>query len=165
MNIQFNFKAADSWTMEAACKNPSVNPAPSSNPVLYLIHNQNENTTYAGYAVDAQDRWKTRTEVFHCFGIKEDYAKKILCAMCVPVLTDGSDPDGVMHGALNTPEHLLIRAVVKGLLGVTTNTNTGMAFAPYANPYSYNKVTIYLPNNAKWGHLESNKAATLPNAY
>ncbi|MEQ1764607.1 MAG: hypothetical protein ABL984_15870 [Pyrinomonadaceae bacterium] len=164
-DIVFNFEAANSWTMEEACKKVSNNPAPQSHPVLYLIHNQNENTTYAGYAQDARHRWLTRVEVFHCFGMKQDYGKNVLCSMCIPVLSNNANHDGPMHTALNSPEHLLIRAVVKGLLGVTTNTNTDLSEAPYINPYSYNRVIVYLPTKPKWGHLESDKMTVLPHMY
>lgn len=150
-----------SWNMGSACGNPSTNPAPSIGPCIYIIHNGNTNHTYVGYAVDASDRWKTRTEVFHCFGLTQAYANNVLCALCHPkiVQTNGSYhwTTGDLHGMWR-PEHILIRMVVRGALGATTNTNTALSTTSYNFPgHTFNRVEVHLPVYPKWGKLESHK--------
>lgn len=165
MRIQFDFSpAGNNWNMGPACGDPSQNPAPVTFPILYLIHNFNTNTTYAGYAQDAQHRWGDRTEVFHCLGIAQAYAQNVFCAMCIPHILNGHmrlDVPGAMHGAINTAEHLLIRAVVNGLLGITTCMNTVLRNVPYTNPHNYTDVDIYLPADP-WGTLHSDRTSPLP---
>jgi hypothetical protein len=158
--IDFKFKPENSWDMTSACgddMNPSENPAPTSGPCIYLIHNENVNSTYVGYADNTRHRWSTRYEVFHIFGIEEDYAENIHCAYCVPKITGGLGIN--LHG-LGNCEHLLIRAVVRGLLGVTQCTNTKLASTPFSNVNIFGGLTVnvYLPTNqAKWGDLENGK--------
>jgi len=138
----------------------SVNPAPKTNAGIYIIHNSNENSTYVGYADDAQNRWKARTEVFHTLGIPRNYAKRILCAFCVPSVLNG--PQMFLAGQ-NACEHLLIRAVVNGLLGVTTNTNSQLANAPFTNNIA-TQVRVYLPSDP-WGRLDGRQQVNLGQFY
>ena len=150
--VTFDFRPAGAgvgrnWTMGPACGNPSNNPAPTTNPVIYIIHNSSvDNTTYVGYADDAEHRWRTRTEVFHCFGINQALGQQMLCACCVPVSNAHIFLKG-MHGC----EHLLIRAVFGALLGVTDVTNTQLVNTPFNNA-NVTSVRVRLPTDP-WGHL------------
>jgi hypothetical protein len=125
--VEFNFNLW--WTMGKACgtsTKASYNPAPNKGPGIYIIHNSNvENTTYVGYADNCYHRWNGRTEVFHTLGIPKAYAKNVLCAFCLPSVDQGKS---MWLEGMNNCEHLLIRAVVNGLLGVTTNTNSQLAY-------------------------------------
>lgn len=154
--VKFDFDTTNAWTMGPACGTPgtpSVNPAPVTNPCIYIIHNTVENSTYVGYADNAQHRWSTRYEVFHAMGIPKNYGNKILCAYCYPKLSAGQ----MFLEGQNNCEHLLIRAVVNGLLGVTTCTNTKLASTPFVNA-AVTKILVYLPSYpAKWGKLEPDK--------
>src|SRR3569623_1749386 len=150
--VRFEFKKINSWHMGPACgtdTTPSENPAPRTNACIYLIHNSGENSTYVGYADDAQHRWSTRYEVFHAFGIPKGYAKNILCAWCMPTVSHGLQ---MFLEGRNNCEHLLIRAVVNGLLGRTTNTNTQLATSHFANHIA-TRVEVSLPSDP-WGKLE-----------
>ena len=151
--MKFDFLKQNSWDMGPACKNISLNPAPITNPCIYLIHNSTENTTYVGYADGANDRWKTRTEVFHISGITEVYGKGILCAYCLPTANTVWQLKGQ-----NNCEHVLIRAVANGLLGKTTSTNTQLGSTWFMNSASSTlAVQVYLPAypGKLWGKLES----------
>ena len=165
--IGFDFRGTH-WSMEAACGTnvmESVNPAPTTHPCIYIIHNQNTNQTYVGYAKDANDRWKTRYESFHCFGIDSIYAKNVLCAACIPEENSTGAwkaISGKIDGS-NAAEHLLIRAVVNGVLGMTTSTNSMMGKVGYNYP-GVDEVLIYLPKN-KWGYLEGQKSGKVGNFY
>lgn len=161
--LEFDFKAQNAWTMGPACRGigiGSTNPAPVTTGCIYIIHNTTENTTYVGYADSAYDRWKARTEVFHIMGIPQAYGQNILCAYCYPVHS-GTTP--VLLQGQNACEHLLIRAVVKGLLGVTTNTNSQLANTPFINS-NVTQVRVYLPSDP-WGSLEGRKQANVGFAY
>ncbi|MDH4584438.1 hypothetical protein E8F20_21500 [Pseudomonas sp. BN415] len=161
--VEFDFKSHHSWTMGPACGTaftPSINPAPATTACIYIIHNTGENSTYVGYADNANDRWKSRAEVFHIMGIPKNYAKHILCAYCLPCVYGG--PSMYLQG-FNNCEHLLIRAVVNGLLGKTTNTNTQLASVPFANPTA-TKVRVRLPTDP-WGNLESDKEISLTGVF
>ena len=150
--LYYNFNViGHEWDMGPACANPSINPAPATVPCIYIIHNSNSNETYVGYAFNARHRWRTRTEAFHCFGIEEDYAQNILCAYCIPCDQHGNQYQGVFQGA-NSPEHLLIRAVRNGVLGVTTCTNTQMRELPCIPPNGIDQLEIHLPA-PNWGGL------------
>jgi hypothetical protein len=158
--LQYDFKASDSFTMEQACCDAlgqSTNPAPSSQPCIYLIHNFNSNQTYVGYANDAKHRWVTRTEVFHCLGIEAAYAQNVLCALCIPHKSAGA---ALQLEGTNGCEHLLARAVAGGVLGKTTSTNTKLGFVP-CQTFDVDEIRIYLPK-LKWGHLDSQRAVKLP---
>jgi hypothetical protein len=162
--LEFNF--SNVWDMEAACGddvNDSNNPAPSTQAGIYIIHNENENTTYVGYADDAKKRWGTRYEALHCLGIPGAYAKKILCGFCRPTFS-GAIPMNY-KGNLGC-EHALIRAVVNGLLGVTQNTNTQMSNTPYKPGPIHGDVLIRVyfpvPYFSKWGKLENAKEIRIP---
>jgi hypothetical protein len=159
--VEFHFKQQNAWTMGPACPNvanQSNNPAPTTTPCVYIIHNETENTTYVGYADNAQHRWSSRWEVFHCLGIPRTYADKILCAYCIPESTAVISFEG-KHGC----EHLLIRAVVNGLLGVTSSTNTQLGSAFFSNT-NVSQVRVYLPSD-KWGKLEGRKQINIHGAY
>jgi hypothetical protein len=125
-----------------------VNPAPVTHACIYIIHNNNSNETYVGYADDANDRWSTRTEAFHCMGIEVTYGAQIFCAYCYPTVKPGS----MLLKGTNNVEHHLIRAVVTGLLGVTTNTNTQMGALACSVDHQVNEIRVYLPTDP-WGHL------------
>lgn len=60
----------------------------------------------------------------------------------------------------NNCEHLLIRAVVNGLLGPTTSTNTQLGKTPFINAIA-GLVRVYLPSDP-WGKLEGAKQVALP---
>ena len=172
LHFYFHAGYGSNWTMEKACcatdTEDGDNPAPESNPCVYLIHNENTNNTYAGFADNAKKRWGTRTEAFHCMGIKADYAKKVLCAYCYPQLEDTVSGVVLPHpGPLkgqDNPEHLLIRAVVNGLLGKTTSTNTKSGKTLCKKPVNINRIQISLPTDP-WGKLESEKFIDLPQLY
>lgn len=157
--VEFHFKVHQSWNMGAACGNPSTNPAPTTTACIYIIHNKKENTTYIGYADNAKHRWNGRTEVFHTLGIPVAYGQEILCAYCLPTMSSGSM---FLEGA-NACEHLLIRAVVRGVLGPTTNTNTQLATTFFSNA-SATKVEVYLPSDP-WGKLEGAKYSMVSNPF
>lgn len=160
--VEFEFKTKNAWTMGPACgdaKTPSINPAPATTSGIYIIHNDNENTTYVGYADNAVDRWQTRTEVFHCFGIPASYGSNILCAWCVPTMKTGS----IFLKGLHAAEHLLIRAVCKGLLGPTTNTNTQLSNIWFTNS-SVTKIRVYLPKDP-WGTLLGAREVSVSNPF
>lgn len=150
-----------SWNMGPATTSPSNNPAPSIGPCIYIIHNGNTNHTYVGYADNAVDRWKTRTEVFHCMGITLTYASNVLCALCHPKIVQSNGSYHWVKGALqglHRPEHILIRAVVRGVLGATTNTNTSMANTVYHAPgHTFNRIEVQLPTSGTWGSLLSSR--------
>lgn len=155
-----SFDFTEIWDMGEACGDDvtaSDNPAPKTKAGIYIIHNANENTTYVGYADNAKNRWGSRYEALHCFGIPNGYGKKILCAFCIPTF-DG--PAMQFCGNLGC-EHILIRAVVKGLLGVTTCTNTKLANTAFAPGTLFGdiEVRVYFPvgHHAKWGSLENAK--------
>ncbi len=160
------------WTMAPACgtdAEPSINPAPPGTPAIYIIHNSTTNQTYVGYAGNPHHRWETRTEAFHCMGIERDYAKDILCACCIPLIGVGKDWAAYTHypaleGA-TAAEHLLIRAVVNGLLGKTTSTNTKLGMMPYLHPPGVDKILVYLPTNPLWGDLKGERSVALPPSY
>ena len=172
-NIVYYFRApyGRQWTMESACgtaTEPSTNPAPPGAPCIYIIHNSDSNQTYVGYAANAIDRWATRAEAFHCMGIDRDYAKKILCACCTPMLGEGKNwatytPYPLLEGTY-AAEHLLLRAVVNGLLGKTTSTNTKLGTMPCARPLGVIKIQVYVPTHP-WGSLQGEKEVVLPDAY
>lgn len=156
--VTFSFEIHNSWNMAAACGddfNPSTNPAPGTSPCIYIIHNKTENSTYVGYADNARHRWETRYEVFHTMGISKTYAQDILCAHCCPTMDTGS----MYLQGQNNCEHLLIRAVVNGLLGKTTSTNTQLGKTPFINKIATN-IRVYLPSNP-WGNLESHKTINI----
>ncbi|NWA25800.1 hypothetical protein HX870_06880 [Pseudomonas gingeri] len=160
---EFRFETYHSWDMGLACGDdatPSVNPAPATTACIYIIHNTGENSTYVGYADNAFDRWKTRAEVFHIMGIPKAYAKNILCAYCLPTVDSGKS---MFLAGQNNCEHLLIRAVVNGLLGVTTSTNTQLGKTPFINPIA-TMVRVYLPTQ-KWGKLVGSRQIALPHQY
>jgi hypothetical protein len=155
--VQFFFKPpyGDSWTMAPACggQGASVNPAPKTGPCVYIIHNTSSNETYAGYAVDANHRWSTRTEAFHCMGIEATYGARVLCAYCYPIFGSGNNWTKVTNlEGTNNQEHLLVRSVVNGLLGVTTNTNTMLRTTPFGVHRTVDRVEVYLPTDP-WGKL------------
>lgn len=163
--IEFHFKNYNAWTMGPACAGPggaSLNPAPTTTACIYIIHNSVENTTYVGYADDAKHRWSGRTEVFHTFGIPQVYGQQILCAYCKPT----SDGAPVLLEGYGGCEHLLIRAVVNGLLDITTSTNTNLRNWYFPNPYHPAKTTVrvYLPSDP-WGHLDGAKQASFGHWY
>lgn len=164
--VNFDFLAANSWTMQQACAN-GTNPAPvTHHPVIYIIHNRRTNGTYVGYANDAYDRWRTRTEVFHCFNFELGYGADILCAWCTPQLNNPPAAPGPYPGPLagqGRPEHLLIRAVANGLLGATTCTNTALRGSTFVPTGNINQVIVRLPGHgARWGLLERDKMIGLP---
>jgi hypothetical protein len=167
--FDFTSEKDSHWTMEDACENLSKNPAPdNAQPCIYIIHNSNTNHTYVGYAEKLLNRWKTRAEVFHTMGIDRNYAKNVLCAYCVPAVLKGTKKK--VHIELqgqNAMEHILIRAVVNGLLGQTTNTNTVIANTPVMLTAG-DIIHVVLPQtNTKtdrWGYLEASKSITLPSA-
>ncbi|GFM81550.1 hypothetical protein PSCICO_50550 [Pseudomonas cichorii] len=153
--VEFYFQTQNAWNMGPACGTTitnSSNPAPATTACIYIIHNTHENSTYVGYADNAFDRWKSRTEVFHIMGIPNAYAKNILCAYCLPTVSGGHSM--YLKGA-NNCEHLLVRAVANGLLGKTTNTNSQLATLPFSNSTA-TKVQVYLPSDP-WGKLEGRK--------
>lgn len=160
-DLEFYF--TEFWDMGKACGDDvtaSNNPAPATTAGIYIIHNKKENTTYVGYAENAKHRWATRYEVFHCLGIATDYGKNILCAFCVPEF------NGVKLTAKNNllwSEHILIRAVVKGLLGVTTNTNSTSSKQPFIEPHR-TRVRVYLDGDVKkkWGRLDNPREVIIP---
>lgn len=159
--LQYSFFDKNSWTMEKSCgtaKDVSINPAPfGSGECIYIIHNSNTNETYIGYAKDVRNRWSERFESFHCLGIEATYAREILCAYCVPQITPSTSIFN-FTGA-NSYEHFLMRAVVKGLLGKTTCTNTKLA-RKKIDTGIVNKITVWLPGNytnSRWGKLEPRK--------
>jgi hypothetical protein len=161
--VEFEFKAHHSWTMGPACGNvinASVNPAPTTSGCIYIIHNSAENSTYVGYAEDAQHRWSTRTEVFHIMGIPRNYADRILCAYCKPSVDSGKSM--WLEGKHNC-EHLLIRGVVNGLLGVTTSTNSQLGGQYFVNKIA-TQMRVYLPTDP-WGRLEGRKQCTVTNPF
>jgi len=156
--LSFKFKEESTWTMGPACCTPdgeSINPAPTTPNCIYIIHNTSSNETYAGYADNAKNRWATRFESFHCFGIEKGYAQGILCAYCVPKVKESTQ-----HLHLEGTggfEHWLIRAVVNGLLGVTTSTNTQLRKTPVPTN-GIHRISITLPTKSdKWGHLSNGK--------
>lgn len=157
--LEFNFK--DVWTMEDACGDDatdSKNPAPNTSPGIYIIHNANGsiNSTYVGYAANARNRWSTRFEVLHCFGVPASYGKNIHCGFCTPTF---NGPTSLNYEGSLGCEHALIRAVANGVLGPTTCTNTKLS--NYLFHYSHDnvEVRIYFPvgHFAKWGKLENAK--------
>ena len=152
--VEFNFNLW--WTMGKACGTnvkASYNPAPNKGPGIYIIHNSNvENTTYVGYADNCYHRWNARTEVLHTLGIPKAYAKNVLCAFCCPSVDQGKS---MWLEGMNNCEHLLIRAVVKGLLGVTTNTNSQLATTTFNNKTA-TLVRVYLPSDP-WGWLQGRR--------
>ena len=161
--VEFDFKSHHSWTMGPACGTTfmsSVNPAPATTACIYIIHNTAENSTYVGYADNANDRWKSRTEVFHIMGIPKNYAKNILCAYCLPHV---HGPHSMYLQGQNNCEHLLIRAVANGLLGVTTSTNTQLRTVPFSNAIA-TKILVRLPTDP-WGNLESDKQIALTGVF
>ncbi len=70
-----------------------------------------------------------------------------------------------LTGAAGSAEHLLIRAVVNGLLGTTTSTNTALSKTPYHHPVGVDNVMVYLPVAPNWDDLEGGKMIALPVAY
>ncbi len=156
--VTFDF-STDVWNMGPACGNPSYNPAPFTNPCIYIIHNSTENSTYVGYADDANDRWKSRTEVFHIMGIPKNYGKTVLCACCIPTVSGGKS---MFLKGQDACEHLMIRAVVNGLLGITTSTNSQLGSTPFSNPVA-RTIRVYLPTQPYWGHLMSDREITFGN--
>lgn len=167
--IEFSFQQLNTWNMGPACgtdTKDSENPAPQTGACIYIIHNENENSTYVGYADNAKDRWSTRYEVFHCFGIPKAYAKKVHCAWCYPTLDGHTNVLLTSLTGQNSCEHLLMRAVVKGLLGPTTCTNTQQSKTAFYSPH-VSGVRVYFPvqHNAKWGKLENAKQANLNGMY
>lgn len=157
--VTFDFEAHNSWNMAAACGddfNSSTNPAPGTSPCIYIIHNKTENSTYVGYADNARHRWETRYEVFHIMGISRAYAQDILCAYCRPSMDIGS----MYLQGQNNCEHLLIRAVVNGLLGKTTSTNTQLGKTLFINTAAKH-IRVYLPSDP-WGNLEGRKTIKIP---
>ena len=174
VHFDFTEKHNSYWNMKPACgtdATASVNPAPVTNPCIYIIHNENTNQTYVGYADNANHRWNTRTETFHCLGIDRAYAKKVHCAYCYPREGDkaGNNLTKIGAGFLEgkqRAEHLLMRAVANGLLGVTTCTNTRDAKTLFTGPIVISKVAgvvVRLP--AKFGALDKAKYVALPPAY
>lgn len=160
--IDFWFKPQNSWNMGPACGSvivASVNPAPTTTACIYIIHNTTANSTYVGYADDALDRWKTRTETFHVMGIPQTYAQNILCAQCLPTSNGAS----MFLKGQNACEHLLIRAVVNGLLGVTTSTNSQLRTTPFINAVA-TQVRVYLPSDP-WGNLLGRRQVNLGYTY
>ena len=161
--LRFDFKEV--WDMEAACGDDvtdSDNPAPTTQPGIYIIHNENENTTYVGYADNAKKRWGSRYEAFHCFGIPAAYAKKVRCGFCIPTF---NGPVAMNYCGFLGCEHVLIRAVVNGLLGVTQNTNTQLSntlFSPGAL-FGDIVVEVFFPvgHYATWGKLENAKTVKI----
>ena len=159
-----------SWTMESACRRYSTNPAPHTHPGIYIIHNENTNNTYVGYAENAHDRWKSRTEAFHCLGLRSNYAKKVHCAFCIPsfYFADGTSrslANDQLKGSQKA-EHLLIRGAVKGLMGATICTNTKTAFTPYKRRIGrieVNRVSVFLP--ASFGRLRDDSSFALTAPY
>lgn len=150
--VEFYFQAHHSWNMGPACGtvfNASVNPAPATPPCIYIIHNVQENSTYVGYADNANHRWKTRTEAFHIMGIPQAYGQQILCAYCQPTVSHGQS---MYLAGSNNCEHLLVRAVANGLLGITTSTNTQLGGTYFSNPIA-TQVRVYLPTDP-WGNLD-----------
>lgn len=142
-DVTFNFQ--NSWTMGQACgtvANPSINPAPITTPCIYIIHNY------------AQNRWASRSEVFHQFGIPRAYADNILCAYCQPTITRRAV---MLLKGQNNCEHLLIRAVFNGLLlgNQPTITNTQLIQTPFNNPIA-TSVTVHLPT-VRWGRLTGSR--------
>ena len=161
--VEFYFKQNQSWDMGPACGDvttSSVNPAPVTTACIYIIHNKTENTTYVGYADNANHRWNGRTEVFHTFGIPKSYGKKILCAYCRPSVDSGKS---MFLEGQNNCEHLLVRAVVNGLLGVTTNTNTQLSGAFFSNKIA-TELRVYLPSDP-WGCLAGRQRVYLNGPY
>lgn len=152
--VEFNFNLW--WTMGKACgtsSKASYNPAPNKGPGIYIIHNSNvENTTYVGYADNCSHRWNARTEVFHTLGVPKAYAKNILCAFCCPTVDQGKS---MFLEGMNNCEHLLIRAVVNGLLGVTTSTNSQLGSTTFNNSIA-TLVRVYLPTT-NWGWLKGSR--------
>jgi hypothetical protein len=151
--VQFDFRpmyGGEQWNMG----NSSDNPAPQTWKIIYIIHNSNTNNTYVGYADDARDRWKTRAEAFHTMGISASYGRGVLCACCIP-----TKPHSIALKGRNGCEHLLIRAVCKGLLGRTTNTNTQLAGTYFTNQ-SVTELRVYLPADP-WGSLSGTKSEDL----
>lgn len=157
IEIEFDFlSTGHNWTMERSDRNY----APITNGCIYIIHNENSNSTYIGYADNAQDRWSHRVEVFHCMGIFNAYAKKVRCAVCFPKVTHNQRRIILNWKGTNGLEHLLIRAVRNGLLGRTTCTNTLLSTQLFPLRDD-TKITVYLPGWNKWGKLDGSKEITL----
>jgi hypothetical protein len=122
--------------------------------VLYLIHNIDQNTTYVGFAKSAVNRWGGRYGVFHTTGIPESIGQRVHCTCCRPQFlnADGSKtmvPPRFLMGK-NKVEHLLVRAVMRALIGRTLNTNTNLLkpFPVYSTAIHGKKITevrIVLP--------------------
>lgn len=169
--IYFNFAAShrNHWTMRNACQEISTNPAPNTSPCIYIIHNALTNNTYVGYADNAKKRWQARVETFHCLGIHKKHAKKILCAYCIPYTLKTSGKRLTYSGPLkgtNSPEHLLIRAVARGVLGRTTITNTQLCNTRYMTNNNIDRLEIHLPDLwRQLGQLETNKKDDITNFY
>lgn len=148
--------------MGKACSNPSTNPARSSSPCIYVIQNRNPATptAYVGYALNARHRWMTRTEVFHHVGVTYANGKNIKCAWCYPKISNRANPSmnnsahwtrinrNLLKGE-DRAEHLLIRCMIKGVMGVVTVTNTQMVntiFDPSAYFPGLSKVIVSFSN-------------------
>jgi len=177
-HIMFDFGANDSqeFTMGKACKNPSTNPCNQSQPCIYVIHNTNNapNTVYVGYAQDANNRWETRTEVFHHFGFSHAYGKNVKCAWCRPKISKANIPnpnqnnlahwDYINAGSLlgaNKAEHLLMRAMIQGLMGVITVTNTTSVNTPFLKQTHFqNLTTLWVYFGVKFTWPAGNGRAT-----
>ena len=157
--LEFYFD--DLWDMEASCGdevNESENPAPVTPQGIYIIHNANESgvksQTYVGYAKNARHRWGGRYETLHCLGVPASYGKNILCAFCVPTI---GNKHAVNLDGLNACEHALMRAVVNGMLGKTTCTNTTLSRTKFFSPEDLD-IRVYFHNiGPKWGSLENEK--------
>ena len=170
--IMFNFDTGDAFsqqfTMGKACLNPSTNPALVSSTCIYVISNTNvaPPTVYVGYAADARHRWLTRTEVFHDFGISHNYGKNIKCAWCYPKVSKAGianpvpnnaghweDVDNTEMDAGHSVEHLLIRCMANGVMGVVTVTNTkmrNMFFDRSVNWPGLDRTLIYFGAKFAW---------------
>lgn len=142
------------FTMGKTTYNGSVNPANVSGHCIYAIYNQNHNprSIYIGYAQNANHRWNTRTEVFHCFGISHAYAKAVKCAWCHPKYSNNNNADpynnahwNLMNAqylpGMDAAEHLLIRMAVNGVMGPITNTNTMMANSTFDRRVNFHGLT------------------------
>lgn len=169
VEVTFDFRI-HSWNMELACDDISYNPAPNTTSGIYIIHNENSNNTYIGYADNANHRWEHRVETFFCLGIEKAYAKKVHCAFCYPSIryedgTGSKIPKAYLQGK-DKAEHLLIRAVEKGLLGNTICVNSQLT-KPQCNlsvrQAIVTDVLIILPS--PFGRLQQISSAHLSGVY
>lgn len=186
-HLMFDFtdqRFSQSFTMSKPCSNNPVNPSNQSNHVIYIIENTNHNppTSYVGYTRDPRERWTSRTEVCAHLGLSQPYGKAIKCAWCKPRISiQGVANPNVNNVAdwQNVPandlkgqdcaEHLLIRAMIQGVMGIVVCTNTQLVNMQFRKQTKFpNLITVYIYcENGKfnWPGRNNNVLNNLPPNY